>query len=103
MKGPYFLVYVKPLIEVLKNAGGSGATSDIIDQVIEFMQIPDTEVAKVISSGASRVRNQIQWARMYLVKTDFMDSSQRGVWKLTKKGILFKIQGRFPMSSQLSC
>ncbi|MES2676226.1 MAG: winged helix-turn-helix domain-containing protein [Pseudomonadota bacterium] len=27
----------------------------------------------------SRVRNQIQWARMYLVKADLMDSSQRGV------------------------
>ncbi|MBF0240006.1 MAG: restriction endonuclease [SAR324 cluster bacterium] len=91
MKGPHFLVYIKPLIEVLKNAGGSGATSDIIDQVIEFMQISDTEVAEVISSGASRVRNQIQWARMYLVKADFMDSSQRGVWKLTKKAYEFNI------------
>lgn len=86
MKGPQFLNYVKPLVEVLRNVGGSGATADVIDQVISYMKIPDSVVEETISSGASRVRNQIQWARMYLVKADLMDSSQRGVWKLTEKG-----------------
>lgn len=86
MKGPQFLNYVKPLIDVLKNMGGSGATADVIDQVIAYMKIPDTVVEEVIASGASRVRNQVQWARMYLVKADLMDSSQRGIWKLTEKG-----------------
>lgn len=86
MKGPQFLSYVKPLVEVLRNIGGSGATADVIDQVISYMKIPDYVVEETISSGASRVRNQIQWARMYLVKADLMDSSQRGVWKLTEKG-----------------
>jgi restriction system protein len=50
------------------------------------MKIPENMVEETISSGASRVRNQIQWARMYLVKADLMDSSQRGIWKLTEKG-----------------
>jgi len=85
MKGPEFLIYIRPLIEVLKNSGGSGITSDIIDQVIEYMDIPEEKLAETISSGASRVRNQIQWARMYLVKAGFMDSSKRGIWKLTEK------------------
>lgn len=86
MKGPQFLNYVKPLVEVLRNIGGSGPTADVIDQVISYMKIPDAVVEETISSGASRVRNQIQWARMYLVKADLMDSSQRGIWKLTEKG-----------------
>jgi restriction system protein len=86
MKGPQFLIYIRPLVEVLRNSGGSGSTADIIDQVIDHMNIPDEEVEQTISSGASRVRNSIQWARMYLVKADLMDSSQRGIWKLTEKG-----------------
>lgn len=86
MKGPQFLVYIRPLVEVLRNSGGSGSTADVIDQVIDHMKIPDEEVEQTISSGASRVRNRIQWARMYLVKADLMDSSQRGIWKLTEKG-----------------
>lgn len=86
MQGPQFLIYIRPLVEVLRSSGGSGSTADVIDQVIEFMQIPDDEAEETISSGASRVRNRIQWARMYLVKADLMDSAQRGVWKLTEKG-----------------
>ena len=86
MKGPRFLIYLRPLVEVLRNIGGSGTTADVIDQVIEYMKIPEGEVAKTIASGVSRVRNQIEWARLYLVKADLMDSSQRGVWKLTEKG-----------------
>jgi len=86
MKGPQFLIYARPLVEVLRNSGGSGATADIIDKVIEYLKIPDAVVEETISSGASRVRNRIQWVRMYLVKADLMDSSQRGVWKLTEKG-----------------
>lgn len=95
MKGPQFLIYVKPLVEVLKNLGGSGATADVIDQVIMYMGIPDSEVEETISSGASKVRNRIQWARMYLVKSDLMDSSQRGVWKLTEKGYEAKLSEEF--------
>ena len=36
MKGPQFLIYIRPLVEVLRNSGGSGSTADIIDQVINF-------------------------------------------------------------------
>lgn len=86
MKGPKFLRYVNPLVEALKNSGGSGTTADVIDKVIEDLNIPDEEVLITISSGASRIRNQIQWARMYLVKADLMDASTRGVWKLTDRG-----------------
>ena len=86
MKGPKFLIYTRPLVEVLRNLGGSGSTADVIDKVIEYMEIPDEEVEKTIPSGASRIRNRIQWARMYLVKASLMDSSQRGIWKLTEKG-----------------
>jgi restriction system protein len=86
MKGPKFLIYVRPLVEVLRELGGSGTTADVIDSVIDYMKIPESEVEEPIPSGASRVRNRIQWARMYLVNADLMDSSERGVWKLTEKG-----------------
>ena len=82
-----FLVYWIPVIEALKELGGSGRPSEVTDLVIERMQIPDEIVAETIKSGPSRVRNQIAWARMYLVKNGFLDSSVRGVWSLTEKGL----------------
>lgn len=86
MKGPQFLIYISPIIETLKDMGGAGVTADVIDRVIEKLKIPEKEVEETISSGTSRVRNRIQWARLYLTKAGLLDSKVRGTWKLTEKG-----------------
>jgi len=85
-KGPQFLKYFCPLIEALKELGGSGTPSEVKDKVVEKLKIPESEIDKKIKSGTSRILNQIAWARMYLVKSDFIDSSKRGIWSLTEKG-----------------
>jgi len=59
MKGPKFLEYWIPLIDVLKESGGAGTTSEIIDGVIEKMNIPEDELETNLKSGASKVRNSI--------------------------------------------
>jgi restriction system protein len=86
MKGPKFLKYWIPLINVLKESGGAGPTSEIIDSVTEKMNISEDELEETLKSGAPKVRNAIQFARLYLVKSELMDSSTRGIWKLTEKG-----------------
>ena len=83
--------YWNPVIEVLRELGGSGKPSEVTDLVIEKLNIPEEEVEKRLKSGASRVRNNIAWARAYLVKVGLLDSSQRGVWSLTEKGFKAKL------------
>ena len=84
---PQHFHYIIPIIEVLKELGGSGRAGEVTDLVIERLNIPDEEVEKTIPSGQSRIKNQIQWARFMLVKTGYLDSSRRGVWSLTEKGL----------------
>lgn len=86
-KGPQFLRFILPLVEVLKNNSGSATSSEATDLVIEKMNISESEQQEVLKNGTSRVRNQIAWARNYLVQTDYLDSSKRGVWSLTEKGL----------------
>jgi restriction system protein len=86
MKGSQFIRYLDPVLHVLKNNGGVGAASEIIDGVISRLNIPDAEVEVTIPSGQSRVRNQIQWARYYLAKAGLVDSPKNGVWRLTQEG-----------------
>jgi restriction system protein len=86
MKGPQFLTYINPILKILKEMGGAGITSEVIDSVIEYLKISESEVEKTIPSGQSRVKNRIQWARMYLTKAGYIDSKVRGTWKLTDKG-----------------
>ena len=103
-KGPQFIRFFKPIIEVLKETGGSGTVSEVIDRVIEKMKIPESEQEVTLKGGQPRVRNQIQWARFYLVQAGLIDSSKRGVWTLTDKGLstetkdaTFDVLGTFKM------
>jgi restriction system protein len=86
-KGPEFIKFFQPIIEVLKNLDGSGKASEVTDIVIETMKIPEKDLDVVLKSGISRIKNQIHWARMYLVNAGIIDSSKRGVWSLTEKGL----------------
>ncbi len=86
-KGGRFSRFINPVINVLKKQGGSGTANEVTDAVIELLKISEEELSETLKDGASKVKNQVAWARMYLVKTGYIDSSNRGVWALTEKGL----------------
>ncbi len=51
---------------MLKELSGSGKPEEVIDLVIEKLDISEEEQAETIKSGGSRVRNQVQWARLHV-------------------------------------
>lgn len=85
-KGGVFSKFIIPVINILKNQGGSGTATEVTDAVIELLNISEEELSEKIKDGASKIRNQVGWARMYLVNAGYIDSSTRGVWALTEKG-----------------
>jgi restriction system protein len=91
-KGPQFLRFFLPIIDVLKELDGSGTASEVTDLVIEELHISDAELEQTLKNGTSRIRNQVAWARAYLVKSGFVDSSRRGIWSLTEKGFKAELQ-----------
>ncbi len=84
--GPEFLRFCIPIVEVLRELGGSGRPAEVTDLVIDRMCIPEAEQEVTNKNGGSRIRNQIAWARFYMVKAGLINSSQRGIWDLTEKG-----------------
>ena len=85
-KGPQFIYYMMPVLEALREMGGAGRSAEVIDHVIDMLDIPEEELSVLNKNGGSRVRNRIQWARFYLVKAGFIDSSKYGLWALTEEG-----------------
>lgn len=85
-QGPQFIRFMSPLVESLRAMGGSASSAEATDSVIEREKLSEKELEETNKNGQSRVRNQIAWARMYLVKAGFIDSSARGIWSLTEKG-----------------
>src|SRR5690554_5390543 len=86
-KGPQFIKYMIPVIQVLRDMGGSASSSEATDAVIELMQVSEEALEETTKSGQPKVRNQIAWARQYLVFGGYIDASARGVWTLTEKGL----------------
>ncbi len=86
-EGPKFVLYFGPTLEALKDLGGSGRPSEVKDWIVARLKISEKEQNEQLDSGASRFSNKVDWARFYLVKAGFIDSSSRGVWNLTEKGL----------------
>ncbi len=87
VKGPKFTQHFIPIIESLRELGGSALAYEATDAVIEREKIPEKELEKTNKNGGSNVRNAIAWARLYLVHSGHIDSAARGVWRLTERGL----------------
>jgi restriction system protein len=85
-KGPQFTRYILPILHALREMGGSATAAEVTDAVIEREDLPEELLEQTNKNGQSKVRNMIAWARMYLVHSGHIDSSLRGVWRLTDKG-----------------
>jgi restriction system protein len=70
----------------LRALGGSGTPDEVVDKIAATLKVPDDQLNEVLPSGELRFRNQVAWARFYLVREGLLDSSRRGVWSLTEKG-----------------
>lgn len=84
--GSQFAQYINPLLAVLRDLGGSARSSEAKAAVAEHLQLPDEAVEEQLESGSPRFDNQVSWARYYLARAGYIDSSRRGVWALTEKG-----------------
>jgi len=54
--------------------------------IARALSIPQEEQEEILKTGQSRFGNQVDWARFYLAKAEYLDSSRRGVWTLTAQG-----------------
>ena len=86
-KASQFTKYIEPVIEAIRELGGSGRPEEVREVIARNLRITESEQSEPLPSGVqSRFENQVHWARFYLVKAGYIDSSQRGVWSLTEKG-----------------
>ena len=96
-EGAQFVRYFGPVLDALRKLGGSGKPDEVMEQIATDLALSDDIQNDLLPSGESRFRNQVSWARFYLVREGLVDSSKRGVWSLTERGrttSLTNAQGR---------
>jgi restriction system protein len=85
-QGPKFVRYINPVLAALRDLGGSARPREVVARVAEMLKISDSERSEPLASGTARFDNMVAWARFYLAKSGYIDSSRRGVWALTERG-----------------
>lgn len=85
-EGAQFLRYFGPLLDALRGLGGSGTPDEVVERIANDLGLSDEIQNELLPSGELRYRNQVAWARFYLVREGLLDSSKRGVWSLTEPG-----------------
>jgi restriction system protein len=82
-----FVKWMGPVLDALKDLGGSAKPREITQWIGKSLNIPDEVLnERYEKSGVLKFQNQIAWARQYLVWEELLESSKHGVWTLTNKG-----------------
>ena len=82
-----FLKWFKPLIEALKELGGSATPEQTRNKIIEDLNLSDDVVNELYGkSNTNKFSNQVAFARNYLVYGGYLDKSKPGIWALTESG-----------------
>lgn len=87
MAGPKYAKYFTLVLSALKELGNSGTPSEVSKIIAEREKISDDGLDKRLKNGTAYFDNQVAWAKFYLAKAGLVDTSRRGVWSLTEKGI----------------
>ncbi|MGI6412333.1 MAG: winged helix-turn-helix domain-containing protein [Syntrophomonadaceae bacterium] len=83
-----FLKWFTPLINALRELGGSATPEQARKQIISDLNLPDEMINETRGKTAvKKFDNEVAFARNYLVYEGYIDSSVRGVWSLTEKGL----------------
>lgn len=82
-----FLRWFKPLLEALKELGGSATPSEVRKKIIEKEKLSEENINEVRGKNeVNKFANELAFARNYLVYEGLIDGSERGIWKITKLG-----------------
>ena len=79
---------MNPLLQAMRELGGSGSTDEIYQRVAENLKLPEAVLSVLHdpeTSNQTEVQYRLAWSRTYLKKFGFLETPQRGLWSLTKK------------------
>ncbi|WP_341910795.1 restriction endonuclease [Polaromonas sp. YR568] len=75
-----------PLLQAVRNLGGSASVAEQEDEVATILKLTDAEVSEIHRGNRTKLSYRLAWARNYLKRYGVLDDSSRGVWALTSEG-----------------
>ncbi len=82
---PRYFELMQPVIQTLKDLGGSGSIEEIDEKVVQLLGLPEDVASQPHNpekSSATELQYRLAWARTYLKKYGLIENSSRGVWAI---------------------
>jgi restriction system protein len=86
---PTYDALMNPLIQALRELGGSATIEELTSKVAEIANLTDDQLEVLHDSsegGRTEVEYRLAWSRTWLKRYGLLENSSRGVWSLTAKG-----------------
>jgi restriction system protein len=86
---PTYDTMMSPLIQALRDLGGSGTIEEIEEKVAEILGLTDEQLEAMHDPekrGQPEFSYRLAWTRSYLKRFGLIENSNRGIWALTAKG-----------------
>jgi restriction system protein len=75
-----------PLLQALRNLGGSASIPEQEDEVASALGLSEEDLAEIHKGNRTKFSYRLAWARNYLKRFGLLNNSSRGVWALTSAG-----------------
>src|ERR1700687_5821164 len=90
-KVPTYDRLMNPLLQAIRDLGGSASIEELYQKVSENLQLPE-EVLSILhnqeTGNQTEVGYRLAWARTYLKKYGILENSVRGILTISPKGSL---------------
>lgn len=86
MTVPKYDELFNPLLEALRNLGGSASIPEQEDEVASILKLSEKDLAEIHRGNRTKFSYRLAWARNYLKRFGLLENSTRGVWSLTVDG-----------------
>jgi restriction system protein len=91
---PKYTDFMIPIIAALKQLDGSGMRRQVFQLVADNLGLSENYLSERLPSGELVYKNRIDWAKYYLAKAGYLDTSKAGVWELTEKALNEKVDAK---------
>ncbi len=82
-----FLKWFKPIIQALRDLGGSATPQETREKIIINERLIEEEVSEFRGkNNVNKFENEVAYASAYLIDGGYIDNSASGIWKLTDEG-----------------
>lgn len=75
----------RPLLEYISKHGQVNMR-DAIQAMADHFSLTEQERIERLASGSRRFDNRVQWSKLGLVAAMFLETPERGVWRITERG-----------------